>query len=244
MNLTDALTSAAKGAATGAVAGPIGAAIGGLGGLVVDIAPEVGRWLFGATGERTAGLVAKVVEAATGTTDADAAQAVLARDPAAVSQLRVQLAMIAAQQQAEADRAAGAQRAADLAAVQAAMADRAGARSQTQALAQMRSGIAWAPAVLSAIILVAFGALIAVVLTGHIPDDKAMPLANVLLGSLAAMATQVANYWLGSSSGSAAKTDQITALSADAQSSVSGDLVHRLLPVLAPSASPTPAAPR
>jgi len=233
MNLNDALASAAKGAATGAAAGPIGAAAGGLGGLVLDLAPEVGRWLFGSTGEKTAGLVAKAVEAATGTTDAEAAQAMLAQNPAAAFQLRVQLATIAAQQQAETDRAAEAQRVADLATVQAASADRAGARSQTQALAQMRSGIAWAPAVLSGIILVAFGSLIYVVLTRSSPDDKAMPLVNVLLGSLAAMATQVANYWLGSSSGSAAKSDQITALSADAQSSVPGDVVHRLLPAVA-----------
>ncbi len=229
MNLVDALAGVAKGAATGAVAGPVGAAVGGLGGLVVDIAPEIGRWLFGSAGARTAGLVAQAVEAATGTTDADAAQAVLAKDPAAVSRLRMQLAMIAAQQQAEADRAAEAQRAADFAAVQAAMADRAGARSQTEALAQMHSGIAWAPAILSGLILVAFGSLIYVVLTQTGLDDKVMPLANVLLGSLAAMATQVANYWLGSSSSSAAKNSQITAMSADAQSSVPRDIVQRLL---------------
>jgi len=230
MNLNDALASAARGAATGAATGPVGAAVGGLSGVVLDIAPEVGRWLFGRTGEKTAGLVATAVETTTGTNDAEAAQAVLAQDPAAVFKLRMQLAAIAAQQQAETDHAAEVQRAADLAAVQAALTDRAGARSQTQALAQMRSRIAWAPAVLSGIILVAFGSLIYVVLTQSGPDERAMPLANVLLGSLAAMATQVANYWLGSSSGSAAKTDQIAALSADAQSSVPGDIVHRLLP--------------
>ena len=239
MNLTDALTSAAKGAAVGAAAGPVGAAVGGLGGLVVDIAPEVGRWLFGSTAGQTAGLVAQAVEATTGTADAEAAQTVLAQNPEAVAQLRVQLATIAAQQQAEADRAAQAQRAADLAAVQAALADRAGARSQTQALAQMHSRIAWAPAVLSGIVLVAFGSLIFVVLTRDSLTDRTMPLANVLLGSLAAMATQVANYWLGSSSSSAAKSEQITALSADAQASVPGDIVHRLLP-----AGPALAAPR
>ncbi|MBV8402201.1 MAG: hypothetical protein JOZ17_26290 [Acetobacteraceae bacterium] len=237
MDVGDALASAVKGAAAGAVAGPVGAAVGGIGGLVVDIAPEVGRWLFGGSGEKTAGLVAQAVESVTGTRDVDAAQRVLAQDPAAVSQLRVQLATIAAQQQAEADRAAEAQRAADLAAVKAAMEDRSGARAQQQALAQMHSSIAWAPAMLSAIILIAFGILIFVVLTTHNFDGNSMPLANVLLGSLAAMATQVANYWLGSSSGSALKSDQITALSAAAQSLVPSDIVHRLLP---PVATPVP----
>ena len=161
----------------------------------------------------------------------------LAKDPAAVSQLRVQLATIAAQQQAEADRAAEAQRAADLAQFQAALADRKDARSQTEALAQMHSNIAWAPAVLSGIILVAFGALIFVVLLHGVADSNSMSLANVLLGSLAAMATQVGNYWLGSSSGSAAKSRQIAALSADAQAAVPRDIVHQLLP---PVATPMP----
>lgn len=229
MNIVDAVSGIAKGAAAGAVAGPVGAALGGLGGLVVDMAPEVGRWLFGSSGEKTAGLVAQAIQTVTGTSDADAAQKVLAQDPAAAAQLRMQLAMIAAQQQAEADRASEAQRAADLAALQAAAADRTGARTQMETLAQMHSTMAWAPAMLSAIILVAFGALIFVVLTKDNLTSASMPLANVLLGSLAAMATQVANYWLGSSSGSAAKSDQITALSNAAQSLVPGDIVHRLL---------------
>ena len=64
MKLTDALAGAAKGAAAGAA----GATVGGLGGLVVEIAPEVGRWLFGGAGQQTAGLVARAVEAATGVT--------------------------------------------------------------------------------------------------------------------------------------------------------------------------------
>ena len=70
MNIADTLTSIAKGAATGSMAGPIGAAAGGLGGLVVDIAPEVGQWLFGKTGERTASLVASAIETVTGTSNA------------------------------------------------------------------------------------------------------------------------------------------------------------------------------
>ena len=237
MNVLDALTNVAKDAAAGAVAGPVGAAIGGLSGIVLNTAPEVGRWLFGNSGEKTAGLVAQAVEAVTGTNDVDEAQRKLGQDPAAVLQLRVQLSMIASQQQAEADRAAEAQHTADLARIQSAAADRSGARSQTQALAQMHNGMAWAPATLSAIILIAFGGLIFVVLTKNNLSADSMPLANVLLGSLAAMATQVANYWLGSSSGSAVKNDQITALTADAQSLVPSDIVHRLLPAL-PSQAP------
>jgi hypothetical protein len=236
MNIAETLTAATpgsalggtKGAATDSVAGPVGAVVGGLGGLLLDIAPDIGRWLFGGSGGKTASLVAQAVETVTGTSDAEAAQAVLAKDPEAVSQLRLQLMAIVAQQQAEADRAAEAQRAADLAAVQAA-ADRAGARSQTTMFAQLHGTLLWAPAMLSGIILVVFGVLIFVVLTKNTVTSESLPLANVLLGTVAAMATQVANYWLGSSSGSAAKSDQMAALSASAQSLVPSDVVHRLI---------------
>ena len=238
MNIADTLTSAAKGAAVGAAAGPIGAAVGGLGGLVLDIAPDIGWLLFGGTGEKTAGLVAQAVETVTGTSDAEAAQKVLAQDPDAVSKLRLQLMAIVAQQQTEADRAAEAQRAADLAAIQAAAADRSGARGQTTALAQLHIGLARAPAMLSGIILLVFGILIFVVMTKNTLTTDSLPLANVLLGTVAAMATQVANYWLGSSSGSAAKSDQMAALSAAAQSLVPGDVVHRLLEQAGPDGKP------
>jgi hypothetical protein len=231
MNILDTLMSAAKGAAAGAVAGPIGAAVGGLGGLVVDISPDIGKWLFGSSGEKTAGLLAQAVETVTGTKDADAAQKVLEREPEAVLKLQQQIAGIVAQQQAEANRAAEAQRASELAAAQAADADRAGARSQALSFAQLHSYLAWTPAVLSGIILIVFGVLIFLLLIRHGNDlsDATLPLANVLLGTLAAMATQVANYWLGSSSGSAAKSDQVAALSASAQTTVPADLVHRML---------------
>src|ERR1700760_4776009 len=43
------LTSAAKGAAAGTVAGSVGAAVNGVGGLVLDIASEVSKWLFGSS---------------------------------------------------------------------------------------------------------------------------------------------------------------------------------------------------
>jgi hypothetical protein len=235
MNIAETLASAAKGAAAGSVAGPAGAAIGGLGGLVLDIAPDVGKWLFGASGEKTAGLVAQAVETVTGTSDVDAAHKVLGQDPDAVSQLRIQLLGIVGQLQTEADRTAEAQRAADLAVLQATAADRSGARVQTTTLAQLHSALAWAPAMLSGIILTVFGVLIYVVLTKNTLTTDSLPLANVLLGTVAAMATQVANYWLGSSMGSATKSDQMAALSAAAQSLVPGDVVHRLIQQGAPA---------
>jgi len=232
MDLVTALETAARDATVGTMAGPPDAPTD-LGGLVVDISPEIGRWLFGSTGPGTAGLIAKAIEAATGTNDAAAARAVLGQKPEAVSHLRLQLATIAAQRQAELDQAAEAERAATLAALRTAMASRPGTR-QVEAHAQEYSRTAWAPAAMSAIILAAFAVMLFVLLRGDGLPSTSMPLANVLLGTLAAMATQVANYWLGSSSGSAAKSSQISALSQTAQSSVPGDIVHRLLPPVGP----------
>lgn len=167
--------------------------------LALSLAPELGRWLFGPAAGAATAAVAEAVQAATGTSDADVAQAVVARDPKAAADLRLALAKLAAEAEAAA-------RAADLADLQAHLADVAGARAQTQALAASGSRIAFGAPALSAVILMAFATMLFVVLTRAIPDGSG-PLANVLLGSLAAMATQVANYWLGSSAGSAAKTE-------------------------------------
>lgn len=61
-------------------------------------------------------------------------------------------------------------------------------------------------AVLSAIVLALFGGSLAIVLTRSAPPGSET-LANVLLGTLAAMSGTVVNYWVGSSSGSARKTE-------------------------------------
>lgn len=233
MNVSDALAGAAKGAAAGMVLGPAGAAVGGLGGLVLGLAPEIGRWLFGDDGAKTASEVADVVKSVTGTDDAEAAVATLA-DPEAAGKLRIALAQIAVQRQAEDDRAAEARRAAELADFKAAIEDKANARSTMLSLASASSSLAWAPAMVSAIILLAFGLLIWVVLTRSVGQSE---IANVLLGTLAAMAAKVADYWLGSSASSSAKTDALSALTAQAQTTVPAEIVHRLLP---PVARPVP----
>jgi len=61
-------------------------------------------------------------------------------------------------------------------------------------------------AVLSAIVLFLFGGSLAIVLTQSAPPGSEN-VANVLLGALAGMAGTVVSYWVGSSSGSARKTE-------------------------------------
>ena len=188
-------------AALGGIAGgPVGIGLGVAGALATDLLPSLGKYLFGPSGASVGAAVAQVVQSATGTSD-PAAQALAIKDPTVAANLRIQLAQIEAQSEAAARQAQNDALVAQLRDVQS-------ARDQTTSLAKAGSGLEWAPALLSAIILGAFGLMLYVVLKSSILPEAA-PLANVLLGTLAAMATQVANFWLGSSSGSNKKTDML-----------------------------------
>ena len=188
------------GALGGIAGGPVGMGIGVAGALATDLLPSLGKYLFGPSGGAVGAAVAAVVQSATGTAD-PAAQALEIKDPTVAANLRIQLAQIEAQSDAAARQAQNDALVAQLHDVQ-------GARDQTTALAKAGSDLEWAPAVLSAIILTSFGGMLYVVLNSVIPQQSEA-LANVLLGTLAAMATQVANFWLGSSSGSNKKTDML-----------------------------------
>ena len=165
--------------------------------LALSLAPEIGKWLFGAAGEKTTQAVVQAVQAATGTTDDTAAAAALARDPTLASQLRVQLAQIAATQEAASQQAV-------LDTLTAQIKDTADARAQTVALAQAHSAIAYGPPVISLVVLATFGAVLWMTLTNEAPRGSET-IINMMLGTLAAMATNVVGYWVGSSIGSARK---------------------------------------
>jgi len=151
--------------------------------LALSLAPEIGKWLFGATGESVVQSVVQAVQSITGTTDQAAAQQALAANPQAAAQLRVQLAQIAAQQEAAA-------RQADLDTLRAQLGDIQSARAP----------------LISAVVLVTFGLVMWAALTRALPTGSETIL-NMLLGTLAAMATSVVGYWVGSSAGSERKTD-------------------------------------
>ena len=179
--------------------------------LILGIAPQLAEHLFGSKGGDIAAQVAGAVTAVTGTDLAapgGAAAAILAIQGKSelAAQLQTQLAGIASAAQVERDREADAERQADADLMKATLASQSDARAAEVALSKDGSKLAWGAPVLSAIILLAFGGMLWVVLTRAIPENSAA-LANVLLGTLAAMATQVANFWLGSSNGSASKND-------------------------------------
>ena len=200
----DAALAAVKGAATGSVVPGIGTALGAVGGIVLDLAPEVGRWLFGTDAAPVIGAVQAAVRVVTGTEEPDEQAAALA-DPEKAGALRVELARIAAGQDA-------ATAAASQAAMSAQLADIANARALTMQLAGQGSAIAWGAPVVSVVVLVTFGAVVSIALTRAMPPG-AEPVLNVLLGTLGAMATSVVGYWVGSSAGSARKDARLASIS-------------------------------
>lgn len=186
-----ALGALGKGAAAGAALGPIGAAAGGALGLAMDLLPGAAH-LFGADAA-TAARVVQTVAAVTGSSD-PAQQALAASDPHVAADLRVQLAQIAADQQA------------------AQLADVADARQQTVQLAQAGSKISWGAPVISIVVVagffVAFGSLMWV---QAIEDAGVSAMVNMMTGGLVAGLTTVLSYWLGSSAGSQRKTELMAA---------------------------------
>ncbi len=169
--------------------------------LAISLAPEIGKFLFGSKGEATAAAVAQVVQAVTGATDADVAQQVIARDPQAAAQLRLQLAQLAAQQEQAA-------RQAELDELTSRLRDVQDARAQTVSLARSGSGVQWSPAIVSFVVLTTFGVVMWAALNRSLPQGSETIL-NMLLGTLAAMATSVVGYWVGSSAGSAQKNEML-----------------------------------
>jgi len=181
--------------------------------LLLGIAPEIARWIGGSQAANVTAAVTGAVKAVTGTDDPQAAAAALAADSGKAAELRVQLAKIAAdaeaaQRQADLEEikaqlaADAARRQAELETFRASIADTQSARGQTIELAKSGSPLAWGAPVISLVIVTAFGLMLFVILRGDTIPPNNLTIANVLLGTLAAMATQVANYWLGSSSGS------------------------------------------
>ena len=174
--------------------------MGALAPLALSLAPELARALFGSNAENTTAAIAEAVKAATGTSDPEEAAAKLQQDPAAANQLRVQFARIAA----EHDEASGA---ASLDRVATSLREASATRPTATAAPQAVS-IAWSAPLISLVVLATFGAVMGLILLKGLPAG-AETAANMLLGTLAAMATSVVSYWVGSSAGSARKDDRL-----------------------------------
>ena len=190
--------------------------------LVLKLAPQLAGLIFGSKGADATEKVAAVVQTVVGDV-ADlkapggvaAAVAHIQSNPQASSDLAAQLATLQIQMQKEQDDAAEAVRQDALDELKTRLADTTSARDMATQLAQAHSGLAYGGVVVSVVIVAAFGWTTYSVLSNHLSATDGQ-FGSILVGTLAAMATQVANYWLGSSQGSSAKN----ALLANAQNSL------------------------
>jgi hypothetical protein len=198
--MSTALEDAAKGVAAGAALGPIGMAAGGVLGALTDLLPSLATSLFGSKGGAVATAAVQMAAAATGKAQPEAAD-VIGLPPEQQAALRLQLAQLAAQD-------AAAQRTSDLDNLKANLADVQSARAQTLGLAQAKSALAWGAPVISAIVTLGFFAVLWLTFTQTVPDAS-KTILNMLVGVLAAAFGSVVSYWIGSSSGSAMKTEHL-----------------------------------
>ena len=199
--------------------------------LVLSLAPQLAGMIFGSKGADATAKVATVVQTVVGTA-ADlsapggvaAAVAHIQANTQASSDLAAKLADLHLQMQQEQDQAAEALRQDALVDLKARLADTGSAREMATELAKAHSGLAYGSVVVSVVIVAAFGATTYAVLSGHLSATDAQ-FGSVLVGTLAAMATQVANYWLGSSQSSNAKN----VLLANAQNNLAASVPANLM---------------
>jgi hypothetical protein len=105
------------------------------------------------------------------------------------------------------------------------LSDATSARDMATELAKAHSGLAYGSVVVSIVIVAAFGWTTYSVLNSHLSATDGQ-FGSILVGTLAAMATQVANYWLGSSVGSTAKNT----LLANAQNNLAASVPSTVMP--------------
>ena len=199
--------------------------------LVLTLAPQLASMIFGSKGADVTAKVAGVVQTVVGTAadlgspgGAAAAVAHIQANQQAAADLAAKLADLHLQMQKEEDAESDAFRKDALDELKARFGDTGSARDMATQLAAAHSGLAYGSIVVSVVIVAAFGWTTYSVLNNHLSATDGQ-FGSVLVGTLAAMATQVANYWLGSSVGSSAKN----ALLANAQNNLAVSVPGQML---------------
>ncbi len=194
--------------------------------LILGLAPQLAGMIFGPKGVDVTSKVTGVVQAVVGDAvdlkapgGAAAAVAAVQADPQAATELAAKLSDLHLQMQKEQDQEADQIRHDAIEELSARLADTASARGMGIELAKAHSGLAYGSVIISVVIVAGFVLTTYAVLTNRLSMGDGQ-FGSVLVGTLAAMATQVANYWLGSSIGSSTKN----ALLADAQTNLAASV--------------------
>ncbi|HEY0185761.1 MAG TPA: hypothetical protein VGC09_23400 [Rhodopila sp.] len=199
--------------------------------LVLSLAPQLAPMIFGANGADATARIAAVVQSVVGSAadlnapgGADAAVAHIQANPQMATDLAAKLADLHTQMRKEQDDAAQVAHQGALDELQTRLADVGAARTMVTELSRTHGGLAYGGVVVSIVIVAGFIATTYAALTNHLGAAEGQS-GSVLVGTLAAMATQVANYWLGSSQGSSAKNVML----ANAQNSLAASVPSHLL---------------
>jgi fumarate reductase subunit D len=160
--------------------------------LLAPLIPRLAEWIGGDDAESVARQVTSVVTQVAGSTDPAVVAAAIA-DPERAGTIMAEGAKIAAERERVREEAQTAR----LAAV---LADAANARSQTVQLAQAGSRLAWMPAIITCVLLLVFGGVLAFVFLGTIPEANTR-LVDQLIGGLYTLVTMAVSYWVGTSRG-------------------------------------------
>jgi len=157
--------------------------------VALQYLPDLAKWVSGDTGEKVAERAVEVVKAVTGAETPEGAAAALA-DPGVAFELRITLARLANEQEANRETARTTR-------YQAMVADVANAREMTKAeplIAKTQVGLAIG-------IWLTFAAVLLTVATGAVPGHVE-GLFNVLLGLLGGAVSQVTQFFFGASTSS------------------------------------------
>lgn len=194
--------------------------------LILGLAPQLAGMIFGSKGADAVDKVSGVVQTVVGDAadlnapgGATAALAMLQANPEASKELGARLADLHLQMQKEQDQEADQVRKDTIDELRLCLGDANSARGMASELAKAHSGMAYGGVVVSVVIVAGFVLTTYAVLTNHLSAGDGQ-FGSVLVGTLAAMATQVANYWLGSSVGSSAKNAMLANAQTDLAASV------------------------
>jgi len=183
-------------------------------GLAATFVPEIIRLIAGDKAGTVATTVTDAVAQIAGTADPVVAKQKLDSDPAALAALQQRLAEIALEatkaQNAELDQ----QRQDELARLKASVEGTAGARSTLLGLVSANSPIAYGSPIVSAIVTIGFFVIL-IYLIGNgakTQDPSTFSIINIAIGVLGTAFATVVNFWLGSSSGSRSKDEQVIAM--------------------------------
>lgn len=162
-----------------------------------SLSPIIGTALGGPVGAIVGKGIGLLTSAITGTSDPAAQLQVLQADPNKLAELEEQT------------------KALHLQAVQSYIADTQNARKQTVDLATAHSAIAWGAPIISVMIVSGFSMVVyllfSLIHTNDKPDPTLMTVMTSIVSIFSTLMVAVANYWLGSSAGSASKTNLLAA---------------------------------